>query len=333
MKKLVIAGGTGFLGQILVDFFTPKCEQIIVLTRAKSEFKNGVTYVQWDGKSIGDWSSHLEHADLLVNLTGKSVDCRYNDSNKAEILRSRIDSTLILNQAVLNCENPPKHFINSSTATIYEHSLSQPNTEHDAVIGEDFSMNVAKQWEQVFFEIATPRTIKTAIRTSIVLGEKGGALPKMAQITGLGLGGKQGEGQQMISWIHELDYARAVDFIYQKKLDGAINVTAPHPIRNVEFMNQMRKQLSVPFGLNSPKLLLKIGAFFMGTETELLLKSRFVIPQRLLSAGFVYEYATLDLCLAELFNRKKLEEMPAHTHESIEKFRTFAKNPKYEREF
>lgn len=333
MKKLVIAGGTGFLGQVLVAFFKMKFEEIVVFTRSNSEIRNGVRFVQWDGKSLGEWSEHLENADLLVNLTGKSVDCRYNAKNKAEILSSRIDSTRILNQAVLACAHPPKHFINSSTATIYEHSLSQPNTESEGLIGADFSMTVAKTWEQVFFETITPSTIKTAIRTSIVLGRQGGALPKMTQIACLGLGGKQGDGEQMISWIHELDYARVVDFIFHNQIDGAVNVTAPHPLRNVDFMSQMRKQLGMPFGINSPKALLKLGAFLMGTETELVLKSRFVIPQRLLSAGFVYEYATLDLCFSHLFQGNRCVEMPVHSNAGIEKFRTFAKNPRYERKF
>lgn len=299
MKKLIIAGGTGYLGKVLIDHFKPKVDEIIVFSRKASQEQNNVRFVIWDAQNLGPWQSELENADVLINLTGKSVDCRYNAANKAEILRSRIDSTRVLNQAVLACENPPNHFINSSTATIYQHNLHEPNDEN-GIIGSDFSMNVAKAWEAAFYETETPHTMKTAIRTSIVLGKNGGALVPMMRITKLGLGGKQGSGNQMISWMHELDYARAVAFIIEKKLDGVVNVTAPHPVKNHEFMEEMRRRLQVRFGLNSPRFLLELGAVFMRTETELLLKSRFVMPRRLLKAGFTFEYPSIDKALNNL---------------------------------
>lgn len=299
MKKLIIAGGTGFLGKVLVDHFKSKVDEIIVFSRKASQEQNNVRFVIWDAQNLGPWQSELENADVLINLTGKSVDCRYNAANKAEILRSRIDSTRVLNQAVLACENPPKHFINSSTATIYQHSLHKPNDEN-GIIGSDFSMNVAKAWEAAFFETDTPHTRKTAIRTSIILGKEGGAFIPLAKITKMGLGGKQGSGNQMISWMHELDYARAVAFIIEKKLDGVVNVTAPHSVKNHEFMEEMRRRLQVRFGLNSPRFLLELGAVFMRTETELLLKSRFVMPRRLLNAGFTFEYPSIDKALNNL---------------------------------
>lgn len=299
MKKLIIAGGTGYLGKVLIDHFKPKVDEIIVFSRKASQEQNNVRFVIWDAQNLGPWQSELENADVLINLTGKSVDCRYNAANKAEILRSRIDSTRVLNQAVLACENPPNHFINSSTATIYQHNLHEPNDEN-GIIGSDFSMNVAKAWEAAFYETETPHTMKTAIRTSIVLGKNGGALVPMMRITKLGLGGKQGSGNQMISWMHELDYARAVAFIIEKKLDGVVNVTAPHPVKNHEFMEEMRRGLKVRFGLNSPRFLLELGAVFMRTETELLLKSRFVMPRRLLNARFTFEYPSIDKALNNL---------------------------------
>jgi uncharacterized protein (TIGR01777 family) len=300
MKKLIIAGGSGFLGQVLASYFSSRCEEIIIFSRNPKPNDGKIRYVTWDAQNLGAWTKELDGADALINLTGKSVDCRYNAKNKAEILRSRLDSTNILNEAIHVCVNPPKHFINSSTATIYEHSLRHPNGEANGIIGDDFSMNVAKQWEAVFFEKSRTETIKTALRTSIVLGNAGGAFPKMKQITALGLGGKQGNGQQMISWIHTLDYARSIEFILDKQLTGVINVTAPHPVSNEDFMKNLRHKLGAKLGLNSPKFLLEIGAFFMRTETELLLKSRFVLPQRLLSAGFIYQFGTLDSCLGDL---------------------------------
>ena len=175
MKKLIIAAGTGFLGQALIYHFKDKCEEIIVLTRGKSEIKNGIKYVNWNAKTLSGWEIELENTDLIINLAGKSVDCRYTDKNKKEILTSRIDSTFVLNQAILLCKYPPKHFINSSTATIYRHSEDKEMDEYSGEIGDDFSMNVAKSWEKSFFEIETPKTLKTALRTSIVLGKKGGA--------------------------------------------------------------------------------------------------------------------------------------------------------------
>ena len=190
MKKLIIASGTGFLGKVLINHFNNKFEEIIVLTRGKSEIKNQIKYVNWNAKSFSGWEKELENSDVVINLAGKSVDCRYNEKNKAEILASRIDSTKILNEAILQCENPPKHFINSSTATIYRHSEDKEMDEYLGEIGNDFSMNVAKSWEKTFYEVETPNTLKTAIRTSIVLGKNGGAFVPLKKLTQFGLGGK-----------------------------------------------------------------------------------------------------------------------------------------------
>lgn len=216
MKKLIITAGTGFLGQVLAHHFKDKFEEIIILTRGKSEVKDGINYVNWNAKTVDGWEKELENADVLINLAGKSVDCRYSEENKKEILASRIDSTKILNLAVLNCKNPPKHWLNSSTSTIYRHSLDKQMDEIDGEIGDDFSMNVAKAWEKAFFETETPNTKKTALRTSIVLGKNGGAFLPLKNLTKLGFGGKQGKGNQFISWIHEEDFARAIEFMLEK---------------------------------------------------------------------------------------------------------------------
>lgn len=176
MKKLVIAGGTGFLGEVLINHFKNKLEEIVILTRGKSRIIETIKYVNWNAKTFSGWEKELENTSVLINLTGKSVDCRYTEENKTEILNSRIDSTKILNQAVLECKNPPLHWLNSSTSTIYRYSTDKEMDEYSGEIGNDFSMNVAKSWEKSFFEIETPKTIKTALRTSIVLGKKGGAL-------------------------------------------------------------------------------------------------------------------------------------------------------------
>lgn len=293
-NKLIIAAGTGFLGNVLIQHFKNKFEEIIVLTRGKSETKNRIKYVNWDAKSFSGWEKELENADLVINLAGKSVDCKYNEKNKSEILVSRIESTKILNKAILKCENPPKHFINSSTATIYRHSEDKEMDEYTGEIGNDFSMNVAKSWEETFYEVETPKTLKTAIRTSIVLGKDGGAFVPLKKLTQLGLGGKNGNGKQFISWIHEKDFARAIAFIIEKELSGSINVVAPRPIRNEEFMKKLQKAIGIPFGLPIPKSLLEFGAKIIKTETELVLKSRNVIPKRLTENGFEFEFSDLE---------------------------------------
>ncbi|NHN27877.1 TIGR01777 family protein [Flavobacterium jejuense] len=294
MKKIVIAAGTGFLGEVLVNYFKDKCEEIVVLTRGKSKIRNTIKYVHWDAKTLTGWETELENATALINLAGKSVDCRYTDTNKKEILASRVDSTAILNIAVLSCKKPPKHWLNSSTATIYRHSEDKQMTELNGEIGNDFSMNVAKTWEQTFFEVPTKNTLKTALRTSIVLGKNGGAFIPLKRLSQFGLGGKQGNGNQFISWVHEYDFASAIDFIIQQEMTGVINIVSPKPIQNKVFMKQLRKVVGMSIGFPISLALLKLGAKIIGTEPELVLKSRNVIPGRLLQNGFQFEFDTLE---------------------------------------
>ncbi len=294
MKKLIIAAGTGFLGQVLVAHFKDKFDEIAILTRGKSTSIDSIKYVNWDAKTLTGWENELENASVLINLAGKSVDCRYTAANKKEIYDSRIDSTKILNEAVLNCKNPPKHWLNSSTSTIYRFSLDKQMDEVTGEIGDDFSMNIAKSWERVFFETETTKTLKTALRTSIVLGKNGGAFVPIKMLTKFGLGGKQGKGNQFISWIHEKDFARAIEFVIEKELIGVVNIVSPKPSTNSDFMTTLRKTIGIPFGLSTSKLLLEIGSFFIRTETELVLKSRNVIPKKLQENGFIFEYAILE---------------------------------------
>lgn len=300
MKKLIIAAGTGFLGQVLVNHFQDKADEIVVLTRGKSATKDTIRYINWDAKTLTGWEKELEGAEVLINLAGKSVDCRYTEANKHEILTSRIDSTVILNKAVLQSVNPPKHWLNSSTATIYRHSEDKQMDEATGEIGSDFSMNVAKAWESVFFETETPGTIKTALRTSIVMGKGGGAYIPLKRLAQCGMGGKQGSGRQFVSWIQEADFARAIAFVIDNQLEGKINIVSPQPVCNAQFMSQLRKSVGMPFGINTPKLLLILGAKLIGTEPELVLKSRNVIPKRLIDNGFEFKYGKLQDALAAL---------------------------------
>lgn len=296
-KKIIIAGGTGFLGKALNEFFGEQGYDVFVLTRSpKSK-----TDIYWDGQTVGEWVDILNGADVLINLTGKSVDCRYTRKNKEEILSSRINSTNVLHTALKNLKNPPKVWLNASSATIYMHAETIQMTEDRGSLGDDFSMNVCKKWEAAFFEEELPKTRSVALRTSIVFGKEAGAFPVIKRLAKFFMGGKQGSGRQMVSWIHIDDFCRAVDFIIKNDcIVGVINVVGPAPINNADFMKLVRRHVGVPFGLNQPVWLLDIGARIIGTEIELLLKSRNVVPARLLEKGFEFKYATMEECLEGL---------------------------------
>ncbi len=301
MKKIIIAGGAGFLGNTLTQHFKSKAEEIVILTRGKTVKRNNVQYLTWDAQTLSGWEKQLDGADVLINLTGKSVDCRYTQKNKEEILLSRVRSTQVLNEGIDTCANPPKVWLNSSTATIYRHSEDKEMDEFEGEIGFDFSMNVAKAWERAFFETSNPAVRKVALRTAIVLGKKGGAFSPLKSLAKIGFGGTQGSGQQFVSWIHEHDFCRAVEFIINNNsIDGVINIVAPKPIVNREFMKTLRKSLNMPFGIPLSASLLSIGARIIRTETELVLKSRRVIPKRLKETGFEFVFPKLKSTLENL---------------------------------
>lgn len=303
MNKLIIAAGTGFLGQVLVNHFKDKFDEIVILTRGKSKTIDGIKYVNWNAKTFSGWENELENATVLINLAGKSVDCRYTKENKKEILWSRIQSTRILNKAVLNCANPPKHWLNSSTSTIYRFSLDKQMDEVDGEIGNDFSINVALSWEKAFFKTETPNTLKTALRTSIVLGKNGGAFIPLKTLAKTGFGGKQGKGNQFVSWIHEEDFANAIEFVMQKEIVGITNVVSPQPVRNANFMQKLRKAVGFPFGIPLNTFLLEIGSFIIRTQPELVLKSRNVIPKRLLDNEFKFKFGDIDEAFKDLLSK------------------------------
>ena len=296
-KKIVLAGGSGFLGRCLESHFVAQGAEVRILTRnpkAKNE-------VYWDAKNEGEWVAEIDGADVLINMAGKSVDCRYTDKNKKEILSSRLDSTRILAETIQKSGNPPNVWLNAASSTIYVHSETQQMTEDDGIIGDDFSMNVCKQWEAEFFKHDLLSTRRVALRTSIVMGKKGGAYPKLRLLTKLFMGGKQGNGSQFISWIHQKDFCKAVEYMMSHpEFVGPVNVVAPEPMRNKNFMKVLRKSLNRPFGFGQAKWLLELGARIVGTESELLLKSRNVIPERLIEKGFEFEFNTVESCLNDL---------------------------------
>ena len=301
MKKLIISGGSGFLGSLLTAYFGNRFEEIVLLSRKKAPPHNHIRTVLWDAKTFSGWEREFEHADVVINMAGRSVDCRYTQKNKDLIMNSRVDSTTIIGKAIEQCKQPPHVWLNSSTATIYRHSLDKEMTERQGEIGTGFSVSVAQAWEHAFFTSNTPTTRKVALRTSIVLSKNGGALLPIKKITQLGLGGKQGDGKQKFSWIHEEDFLRSLDFLIENTtLEGAFNVVAPTPSTNKKLMRTMRTILKMPLGIPAPKPLLEIGAFIIRTETELLLKSRNVIPERLEKAGFTFSHPDLHTALKNL---------------------------------
>ncbi len=293
-NKIVIAGGTGFVGQHLNKKFTDAGYEVIIISRNKN-------HLNWNNTTL--ITEALENAEMLINLAGKSVDCRYNDKNKKEIYDSRIDTTKILGVSVRNCKNPPPLWINSSTATIYRHAEDRPMTESTGEIGTGFSVNVATNWEKAFFDFKLPATRRVALRMAIVLGNGGGVIRPLKNLVCFGLGGKQGSGKQMFSWIHIEDLFRIITFVQQhKKLSGVVNTAAPNPVSNKTLMQLLMKNMGASFGLLSPVWLLKMGAVIIKTETELILKSRWVIPEILLAAGFQFQYPELDKALKNIIN-------------------------------
>ena len=295
--NITIAGGTGFLGKSLYSYFSKMGHRVHILTRKPKKSNE----VFWDGKFSEDWLYQIKETDVLINLCGKSVDCRYNEQNKREIIESRINPTLALHEAIDSGEMKPTVWLNASSATIYIHAETRLMDEENGVIGDDFSMNVCKAWESAFFSKNYPDTRQVALRTSIVLGQNGGAFQKLKPLIRLGLGGHQGRGNQKMSWLHIDDFCRAVDFIIEnEELSGPINLSSPNPVSNKTFMKDLRRKMGFPFGISQPTWMLEAGAALIGTESELLLKSRNVYPEKLIQAGFKFSSADLDSCLTKL---------------------------------
>ncbi|MCC5802018.1 TIGR01777 family oxidoreductase [Rossellomorea vietnamensis] len=291
-KKIVIAGGTGFIGQYLQKKFLEKGFKVTIISRQ-------TPYVSWDRPD--DVIQALEGGDMLINLAGKSVDCRYNEKNKADIFKSRTETTNILGKALLQCQNPPPLWVNSSTATIYRHAEDRPMTEEGGDIGTGFSVEVSKEWEKAFFSFSIPGTRQAALRIAIVLGPDGGVMTPYKNLVRFGLGGVQGPGTQRFSWIHVEDLFRIILFLNEEKeLSGVFNCASPDPVTNREFMANLRNVMNKKIGLQTPKWMLEAGAVFIKTETELVLKSRWVIPERLEKAGFVFQYDTLEKALGQI---------------------------------
>lgn len=310
--RIVIPGGSGQVGRVLARYFSERGHHVIVLTRGPhtAEWQT----VHWDAQTPELWTQYLEGADVCINLAGRSVNCRYTPENRFEIYNSRIVSTQLLGEVIGSLANPPHLWLNASTATIYRHALDRPMDESHGELGGNekgapdswnFSIRVARDWETTFFKAGTPRTRKVAMRSAITFSPiPGNAFAVLSNLARIGLGGTQGNGRQWVSWIHEEDFARAVEFlIAHEDLEGPINLSSPNPEHNRDFMAILREAWDMPNGIPAPRPILELAAFFMRTETELVLKSRRVVSTRLVEAGFQFNFPNWPHAAQDLVQR------------------------------
>jgi uncharacterized protein (TIGR01777 family) len=307
--KIVIPGGSGQIGQMLRRGLAPRGHEIVIIGRGPA------ADAQWNGRSGGPWTRHLEGADVVINLAGRSVNCRYTAANRREILDSRVEATHAVGDAIARAARPPRLWLQASTATIYAHRFDAANDDVTGLLGGDepdaphawrFSIEVAKAWERAAMETAAPETRLVRMRTAVVFSaDRGGPFDLLSRLVRRGLGGAAGDGKQYVSWIHERDFVRAVEWLIAREdLSGAINLAAPNPLPNRDFMRALRAAWKVRTGLPAPAhWMLSVGALFLRTETELVLKSRRVVPRRLLDSGFSFDYPTWPEAARELAGR------------------------------
>jgi uncharacterized protein (TIGR01777 family) len=296
--KVVLPGGSGQVGAVLVRALRARGDQVVLLSRTAGE-AGGVRRVAWDGRTLGPWTREIDGADAVINLAGRSVNCRYTEENRRAMLESRVDSTRAIGLAIAAASRPPRVWLQMSTATIYAHSFAANDEATGRIGGGEpgapeawrFSVQIAQAWERAQQESATPRTRQVALRTSMVMSpDRGGVFDVLLRLTRFGLGGPIAGGRQLISWIHEQDFACAVAFLIEREaFTGAVNLTAPSPLSQREFMAALRAAWGTRVGLPAARWMVEIGALLLGTESELPLKSRFVLPARLLQAGFGFK--------------------------------------------
>jgi uncharacterized protein len=309
--KVVIPGGTGQVGGLLARAFQSDGHEVVVLGRSPRVAPWRV--VRWDAKGPGDWTAEIDGADVVINLAGRSVNCRYSPENRRLIKDSRVESTRAVGGAIARASRPPRVWLQAGTATIYAHRYDAPNDEASGILGGSepdapetwrFSIDVASAWERALAECVVPHTRTVVLRAAMVMSpDRGGVFDMLLRLVRHGLGGRSGDGRQFVSWIHDADFVRAVNWLIEHDdIEGPVNIAAPEPLPNDAFMRALREAWGIPIGLPATRWMLEIGTWLLRTESELVLKSRRVVPGRLRQAGFSFAFPTWpeaarDLCL------------------------------------
>jgi uncharacterized protein (TIGR01777 family) len=310
--KIVIPGGSGQVGTLLTRAFQRDGHDVVILSR-RSKVSAACRVVEWDAERVGDWVAELDGADVVINLAGLSVNCRYGKRNRRLIMDSRVNSTRVIGEGISRCDVPPRVWLQASTATIYSHRYDAPNDELSGILGGSeadvpetwkFSIDVATAWEQAALDANVPGTRQVLLRSAMTMSpDCGGVFDVLRRLTLRGLGGTIGDGRQYVSWIHERDFLNAIYWLIDREeFDGAVNLASPNPLPYAEFMRHLRIACGVRFGLPARRWMVEVGTFLMRTESELILKSRRVVPRRLLDAGFRFQFpdwvdAASELCL------------------------------------
>ncbi|MDB5050357.1 MAG: epimerase [Fibrobacteres bacterium] len=320
--KIVIPGGTGQVGKILVPALLAKGHEVVVLSRGSQAAPTGAAgkgsarNLPWDGRTLGEWANEMDGADAVINLAGRSVNCRHTEANKRLMMDSRVDSTRVVGEAIRLAASPPKVWLQMSTAAIYAHRFDAPHDEATGRFGGDepdvprswdFSVAIGKAWEKAQRDADTPKTRKVAMRSAIVLNPgRGGIFNILLTLTRLGLGGTIADGRQIISWIHGDDFIRAVFFLLEREdIEGPVNITAPNPLPQKQFMAALRAAWGMPIGLPATRWMMAAAAFVIRTESELTLKSRYAMPARLMREGFRFEYPEWPAAVREIIGRQR----------------------------
>jgi uncharacterized protein (TIGR01777 family) len=313
--RIVIPGGSGQVGEILARHFHAQGHAVTVLSRTpQSTSQRPWRVVAWDDSAESSWARELEGSNIVINLAGRHVNCRYTPENRREIYDSRIRTTQLLNEVIAALRNPPRLWLNASTATIYRHALDRPMDEATGELGGgepgapetwNFSIEVARDWERAFFATPTPHTRKVAMRSAITLGpDRGSVFEVLLNLVRCGLGGHQGSGAQFVSWIHDADFVRAVDWLIAREdFTGIVNIASPNPLPNRAFMRAFREAWGTRVGLPASAWMIEAGCFLMRTESELVLKSRRVVPGRLLESGFKFQFPEWPFAARDLVAR------------------------------
>lgn len=302
--RVVIAGGSGYLGTNLARTLAQNGADVVVLSRQEPRSSGNVRHVRWDGRTLGDWARELEGAGALVNLVGRSVDCIKTPDHCDEILRSRVEATRVLGDALRGCTTPPKIWVQMSTAHIVGDPPSAVCDEHSPA-GYGLAPHVGLAWETAFDEAIRPAMRGVVLRTSFVLGRTGGALVKLGRLARLGLGGTIGHGTQGMSWIHERDMDRLfLRAIEDDSMSGVYMATAPNPVSNAEFMRTLRSAVGMPIGLPAFGWMVRLAApLVLRTDPELALYGRYCVSARLREEGFDFEYPDLESALRAIYRR------------------------------